>query len=668
MADMRVVGKATARNTKTPMAGHNRKRNTDRSTRKGIRSPLRHLDVAAVNRSARRESRNRELHLPPISVYRWWARRTESVNGAILDAFARDHPGRRLVADPFSGGGVIPLAAVMRGHRVYAQDLNPWASAGLAAMLSLPRPVELSRAALKFQGACSDLIAAAYSTHFSDGTPAEISHTFRVATAACSNCGRRERLFPHALVSLLQRKERGKTMAFLACPEGHLFSADYSQETRCPTCKRLVDPEASYTKQRLITCQGCGHQEKLEQRAANGSWSWEIVLVERVQKGRREIAFPTPEEIEQAEGDHWRPTKSLGPIVEGQETKVLLRHGFRNWEDIYPRRQRAVLEALHAKIDEVIEGEDLRTALRMAVIGAAEMAGHLSRWDRWYLKSYEAMANHRFNFTTLCAEPNVWGTRTAGRGTVMRRIRQLLRAAEWLSSKTGKRLVVEELENTNGKKALSSKVDVRVVTGSSESMALRRSVVDLVLTDPPYHDDVQYSELSLPLRAWSRMSTAPLAGEAVVNEATGQNSGDGAYRQLLTRIFSEVRRCLKADGHLILSYANREPEAWIDLFTAFQEAGFRAVGCVVVHSENETDHAKRGVRACTLDLLMDLVPAGEAPVRQWCGDTEEQETAEHKFLRLVQRAFLRVGRLPQGWESNFRKDLLASEFLAGKAR
>src|SRR5690606_20600564 len=182
---------------------------------------------------------------------------------------------------PFSGGGVIPLAAVMRGHRVYAQDLNPWASAGLAAMLSLPAPVGLSRATLKFQIACSDLIAAAYSTCFSDGTPAEISHTFRVATAACSACGHRERLLPDALVSLLQRKERGKTMAFLACPEGHLFSADHTQKRRCPTCRRPTDPEASYTQQRLITCQACGHKEKLEQRAANGNWSWEIVLVER---------------------------------------------------------------------------------------------------------------------------------------------------------------------------------------------------------------------------------------------------------------------------------------------------------------------------------------------------------------------------------------------------
>jgi adenine-specific DNA methylase len=38
--------------------------------------------------------------------------------------------------------------------------------------------------------------------------------------------------------------------------------------------------------------------------------------------------------------------------------------------------------------------------------------------------------------------------------------------------------------------------DVRVVEGSSEQMVLPSDSVHLVLTDPPYHDDVQYAELS----------------------------------------------------------------------------------------------------------------------------------------------------------------------------
>ena len=86
---------------------------------------------------------------------------------------------------------------------------------------------------------------------------------------------------------------------------------------------------------------------------------------------------------------------------------------------------------------------DVVRAVTMAVVGSAEMAGHLSRWDRFYLKSYESMAGHRFNLTTLVVEPNVWGTVASGRGTVLRRLAQLVKAAEWLKEQTGRQLHVE---------------------------------------------------------------------------------------------------------------------------------------------------------------------------------------------------------------------------------
>ena len=92
--------------------------------RMSIHSPLRHLYTTDIDQRAKIESRNREVCLPPVSVYRWWARRTETVNGAILDAYSKDHTQRMLVADPFAGGGVIPLAAVLRNHQVGLPRFN----------------------------------------------------------------------------------------------------------------------------------------------------------------------------------------------------------------------------------------------------------------------------------------------------------------------------------------------------------------------------------------------------------------------------------------------------------------------------------------------------------------------------------------------------------------
>jgi 16S rRNA G966 N2-methylase RsmD len=627
-----------------------------------LASPLRHLDTVAVSQAARAESRNREIHLPPVSTYRWWARRTESVNGAIIDAVGKDHDDQRLlVADPFAGGGVIPLAALIRGHQVYAQDLNPWAAAGLTAMLGLPRADALRDATAVLAQLATPLVDAAYATELSDGSAGHISHTFRVATAPCSGCGKRSRLFPHALVSLLARRERRQAEAFLACRNGHVFLGREDRSSRCTTCRARTDPAASYTPNRTVTC-SCGHVERLERRAASGGWSWEVVLVERARRGRRELALPTDAERGIADSETWVPRRDLGSVPDGQETRVLRRHGFEEWADLYPRRQRVLLERLLEMAPRCSKNPHVVAAVTMAIVGSAEMAGHLSRWDRYYLKSYESMAGHRFNFTTLSVEPNVWGTPTSGRGTATRRLAQFVKAAEWLHRQAGDALDVRgPVGNASRRTRLTE--DVRVAEGSSERMVLPTASADLVLTDPPYHDDVQYAELSLPLRAWAQLSDSVLLGEAVVNTATGQLADVGAYEALLTRIFREARRALRADGHLIFSYANRSPEAWVSLLSALQHAGLRAVGAEVVHSENETDHAKRGVRACTLDLIMDLVPTGELPVSTHL-PARAAASDEERFLAVVVDTFLHVGRLSDGWQQRLIDDLRQTSFLA----
>jgi putative DNA methylase len=127
----------------------------------------------------------------------------------------------------------------------------------------------------------------------SDGQPGLVSHTFRVATAECTRCGRRARLYPRALVNLTTRRERKLSAAFLACPSGHLFPGDTRIVQPCPHCGAATDPDAAYTRGRSISC-SCGHIERLHDRI--GTWQWEVVLVERSRPGRRELALPTAAE------------------------------------------------------------------------------------------------------------------------------------------------------------------------------------------------------------------------------------------------------------------------------------------------------------------------------------------------------------------------------------
>lgn len=264
----------------------------------------------------------------------------------------------------------------------------------------------------------------------------------------------------------------------------------------------------------------------------------------------------------------WSSELDLGAIPDGVETRVLTRHGFRRWSDLYPARQQSVTLKLLQEIEELDYGQEIRDTLRMAVIGTAEMAGLLSRWDRYYLKSYESMAGHRFNFTLLPVEPNVWGASASGRGSASRRIRAFSKASRWFRQRTSRPLVVKGPVDSRGMRRPTDRLpDVFVVEGSSERMLLEDGVVDLILTDPPYHDDVQYGELSQPLRAWSGLPAVEASGAAYVN---GSNGDENGYRETLTAIFLECRRVIRPEGHLIFSYANRNPSAWRDLFSALQ--------------------------------------------------------------------------------------------------
>jgi adenine-specific DNA methylase len=200
-----------------------------------------------------------------------------------------------------------------------------------------------------------------------------------------------------------------------------------------------------------------------------------------------------------------------------------------------------------------------------------------------------------------------------------------------------------------------------VVEGPSQRLLVPTATFDAVITDPPYADDVHYSELSDLFRAWAGLPTGTLTGDAIVRRLHGPNGTD-AYQQLLTDVFQELHRALRPGGHLILSYANREPSAWVALFSALQDAGFRVVGYQVVPSENELDHAKAGKRACTLDVLLDLVHADTPNVMRW-RPSEELDGDEGAYCKVIGERCLDIGTLTSGWAAAFIEDLRATEFL-----
>ena len=149
--------------------------------------------------------------------------------------------------------------------------------------------------------------------------------------------------------------------------------------------------------------------------------------------------------------------------------------------------------------------------------------------------------------------------------------------------------------------------------GDSRSLPLDDASVDYVVTDPPYYDSVQYSDLAAFFRVWLRLFLPDEAewdydatGAAV---AHGSRPTPGRYADLLGGIFAECRRVLKpGHGRLVFTFHHWKPPAWAELTMALKQAGFHLQEYHVVHSENPVSVHIRTLQALKHDAVLVLAP------------------------------------------------------------
>ncbi|RAX37844.1 DNA methyltransferase [Rhizobium tropici] len=112
---------------------------------------------------------------------------------------------------------------------------------------------------------------------------------------------------------------------------------------------------------------------------------------------------------------------------------------------------------------------------------------------------------------------------------------------------------------------------IEVVNGSSCQVDLPSGSIDYVFTDPPFGANIPYAELNFINEAWLKKFT-DRTDEAIVSPK--QEKSVDAYRELLTRSFSEARRILKPTGQATMVFHSASAEIWNALQRAYQDAGF----------------------------------------------------------------------------------------------
>jgi hypothetical protein len=167
-------------------------------------------------------------------------------------------------------------------------------------------------------------------------------------------------------------------------------------------------------------------------------------------------------------------------------------------------------------------------------------------------------------------ELNPWLNGT-GRGTFPNTIKKLLRAKRFATSP--KEPMIE-----GGFRSVPSRSperEPRVTTGSSTDLTfLPDASVDIVLTDPPYFDNIAYSELAEFFLPWLRdfglvvdEGVDRVLLDSLVSER-GDEDSVATYTQGLQAAFGEVARVLKPGGLMVFSYRHILPQAWASLAEA----------------------------------------------------------------------------------------------------
>lgn len=298
-------------------------------------------------------------------------------------------------------------------------------------------------------------------------------------------------------------------------------------------------------------------------------------------------------------------------VPEGFKTSYqrIPEHGYAAFSDMFNPRQLLVLTQLLKSICTVSLGA-YSDATREYILGVYQQylrnQNMLCLWNTQADKLEPHFSNNNYYPKNTPVENCVFGD--LGRGNWSSCAESLIDTAEW--SKDPWELVSNELlsrqrpELESSLSGKSEKVRPRdPVRGaqlhwgsSTELNSYETGSFDLVITDPPFGNNVQYAELADFFHVWLRLALkdkykelelelTPKALEAVDNPVRNPGDPQAFYQKLLTLVWSECGRILKPGGLLAFTFHHSQDEPWVSVLESLFEAGFYLEAAYPIRSD-----------------------------------------------------------------------------------
>ena len=133
---------------------------------------------------------------------------------------------------------------------------------------------------------------------------------------------------------------------------------------------------------------------------------------------------------------------------------------------------------------------------------------------------------------------------------------------------TAKREISSRFNNIDKSKIGTS----RIYNESSLPLSnLATESIGYILTDPPYGDVIQYSELTFVWNTWIG-KTQNIKDELIINPV--QNKDMHYFASQLALFIAESHRVLRRNGKLTLCFQNKDPEIWFNVARVARDLGF----------------------------------------------------------------------------------------------
>jgi len=571
---------------------------------------------------AEKESWRKEVHRPLSYLHKWWAKRLGSVfRGIVLgcaltedddleEEFYRQQNLSLIVLDPFMGSGTTVYECHKLGCTALGRDINPVAVEAVKTALGPMDRASLQAAFEKLSTGVGEKLLALYRSVDSRGRVCDVLYYFWVMQATCPSCHRTNDLFPSWIIARYAYPARRPEVQLL-CPScGLVFPGlDDKKYASCPSCGHTFDPKLGTARGATATCSHCGRTYPIignvgQQGPPKYRLYAKLVLT---QDGRKEYLAVTSDDLAAYEAQRQLLAHEVGRgaiqlpnlmLTEGHNTRQALNYGFRSWRDFFNDRQLLALGWLHKGIRELPD-QQARAVLLTLFSGILEFNNMFASYKGEGTGAVRHMFSHHIlKPERTPIEANVWGTsESSGSFSGMFKAR-LLRAIDYRQAPREIRLGVSRgivasspfegrVQSSWPTDGSVSERGVYLSCGDSSRLELPDRYVDAVVTDPPFFDNVHYSELADFFYAWQQLdhqmvNSTPLTTRTA---AEVQDTDPQRFEEKLRRVFAECHRVMKDEGLLVFTFHHSRDEAWEAVARSILKAGFVVVNAHPVKSE-----------------------------------------------------------------------------------